>query len=112
MELSEAVPWGQAGERDISMFGLTPTGYERAHPGLWWRPKQLNTELTIQGKQVTSCDPLYQFGKDEIARKRHIRDDVGAERGQQRQFSLGTIWLSYTIGPVQNARDETVSGRL
>ena len=69
MELSEAVPWGRLASEYIRMFALTPQDMGGRILDCGGGPSSFNIELTSQGKQVVSCDPLYQFSREEIAQR-------------------------------------------
>lgn len=67
MQLTEAVPWGRLASEYISMFVLTPHDMNRRILDCAGGPSSFTFELHNQGRQVTSCDPLYQFTVEEIS---------------------------------------------
>jgi hypothetical protein len=69
VELSEAVPWGRLASEYINMFALTAQELDGRILDCAGGPSSFNRELTSQGRRVTSCDPLYQFGAEEIAER-------------------------------------------
>ena len=66
MQLTEAVPWGRLASEYINMFALMPQDMKRRILDCAGGPSSFTSELTKQGKQVVSCDPLYQFTVEEI----------------------------------------------
>ena len=66
MQLQEAVPWGRLASEYINMFGLTPQDMAGRILDCGGGPSSFTSELTKQGKQVISCDPLYKFTVEEI----------------------------------------------
>jgi hypothetical protein len=69
MHLEEAVPWGRLASEYISMFALTPHDMNGRMLDCAGGPSSFTSELTRQGKQVVSCDPLYQFTAEEISQR-------------------------------------------
>ena len=69
MELTEAVPWGRLASEYISMFSLTPQDMTRRILDCAGGPSSFTSELTKQGKQAVSCDPLYEFTVKEISQR-------------------------------------------
>jgi hypothetical protein len=66
LQLTEAVPWGRLASEYISMFSLLPQEMNGRILDCGGGPSSFTTELHRQGKQVISCDPLYQFMAEEI----------------------------------------------
>ncbi len=69
MQLTEAVPWGRLASEYISMFSLTPQDMNGRILDCGGGPSSFTSELTKQGRRVTSCDPLYQFTSEEIRQR-------------------------------------------
>ena len=69
MQLTEAVPWGRLASEYISMFALTPQDMNGRILDCGGGPSSFTSELTRQGRQVVSCDPLYQFTIEEISQR-------------------------------------------
>ncbi len=69
MQLKEAVPWGRLASEYINMFALTPQDMKGRILDCGGGPSSFTSELTRQGKQVTSCDPLYHFTTEEISQR-------------------------------------------
>ena len=66
MKLEEAVPWGRLTSEYIAMLALTPQDMNGRILDCAGGPSSFNAEMTRQGRQVMSIDPLYQFTEDEI----------------------------------------------
>jgi hypothetical protein len=69
LQLTEAVPWGRLASEYINMFALTPQDMKGHILDCAGGPSSFTSELTRQGRQVTSCDPLYQFTLEEIQQR-------------------------------------------
>lgn len=64
--LDTVVPWGRSFAEYVAMFSLTPADLERRILGCGDGPAAFNGELSRQGGQIISVDPLYQFSPDDI----------------------------------------------
>lgn len=78
------------------MFGLSADDLNKRILGCGDGPASFNAEATKQGRQVTSCDPVYQFGAKEIARRiDEVYPDIMAKmhQGADRYIwdSLGSV---------------------
>src|SRR5437867_2688281 len=64
----EAVPWGRSFDEYRRMFDLTAEDLGKAILGCADGPASFNAEMCAQRRRrrVISCDPLYQFTKDQI----------------------------------------------
>lgn len=69
LTLEQVVPWGRSLAEYERMFALTPADLRGTILDCAGGPASFNAELTRRGSQVVSCDPLYQFSADEIARR-------------------------------------------
>ena len=69
LKLTEAVPWGRLASEYMRMFALTPQDLNRRILDCGGGPSSFTAEMTAQGKQVVSCDPLYQFTSEEIRQR-------------------------------------------
>jgi hypothetical protein len=65
-KIDRVVPWGRCLDEYIRMFGLTATELELAIVDCAGGPASFNAEMTQQGNNVISCDPVYQFTAAEI----------------------------------------------
>lgn len=66
-KLDSIIPWGRSIQEYIKMFALTPQELNLAILDCAGGPASFNAQMTSQGYNVVSCDPLYQFTADEIA---------------------------------------------
>jgi hypothetical protein len=64
--LDQVVPWGRSFNEYRNMFALTDGDLTRVMLGCGDGPASFNAEATRRGASVVSCDPLYQFAKNEI----------------------------------------------
>ncbi|MDX2228327.1 MAG: methyltransferase domain-containing protein [Leptolyngbyaceae cyanobacterium bins.349] len=67
--LETVVPWGRSRSEYIRMFDLTASDLPRSLLDCAAGPASFNAEMTQQGNTVISCDPLYQFGVEDIAQR-------------------------------------------
>ncbi|MBD2858695.1 SAM-dependent methyltransferase [Spongiibacter sp. KMU-158] len=80
MQLSSIVPWGRSLAEYKAMFDLSITDLERRILGCGDGPASFNAELTGQGGEVVSVDPIYQFTRQEIhSRIQRVYPGVVAE---------------------------------
>lgn len=82
-QLEKVVPWGRNLDEYILMFDLTPEEQKLTILDCAAGPSSFNYEMTFQGCNVISCDPIYQFTADEIyqriqATSQNIIDQVKA----------------------------------
>lgn len=70
LKLDNVVPWGRSHSEYLRMFDLTLAELELKILDCGGGPASFNAEMTQQGyNNVISCDPVYQFSADEIARR-------------------------------------------
>ncbi len=69
LKLERVVPWGRSAEEYIRMFDLKPQELQGQILDCAGGPASFNAQMTRQGHQVISCDPLYQFSPQEIAQR-------------------------------------------
>jgi SAM-dependent methyltransferase len=69
LKLEKVVPWGRSSEEYIRMFDLTPDDLNLRILDCAGGPASFNAEMTCQGYQVVSCDPIYQFSAEQIAQR-------------------------------------------
>ncbi len=65
-KLEKIIPWGRSLKEYMGMFHLTPDELNLAILDCGGGPASFNVEMTSQGCNVISCDPIYQFSADEI----------------------------------------------
>src|SRR5258708_1454306 len=73
--LDKVVPWGRSLEEYCRMFTLDDTGHQAKVLGCGNGAASVNAEATELGWSVTSCDPLYRFGAEEIRGRVHETSD-------------------------------------
>lgn len=69
LKLENVIPWGRSLEEYVRMFNLTPDNLKLAILDCAGGPASFNAEMTKQGYNVISCDPVYHFTADEIAQR-------------------------------------------
>ena len=67
--LENVVPWGRNLDEYTRMFALSESDLQGSILGCGDGPASFNAELTAQGAQVTSLDPLYGFERAAIAQR-------------------------------------------
>ncbi|MBA2713655.1 MAG: hypothetical protein H0U55_08910, partial [Rubrobacteraceae bacterium] len=65
-ELHEVVPWGRSRAEYVRMFDLTPDDLSGRIVDCAAGPASFNAELSAEGRDVTSCDPLYTLTAHKI----------------------------------------------
>jgi len=66
MTLDQIVPWGRSLDEYQHMFDLSPQALQGKILGCGDGPASFNAELTTQGGQVISVDPIYAFSGQQI----------------------------------------------
>ncbi|MEZ4734318.1 MAG: hypothetical protein R3E79_45080 [Caldilineaceae bacterium] len=66
MTLDQVVPWGRSLDEYQQMFDLSPQALQGRILGCGDGPASFNAELTAQGGQVISVDPIYAFSGQQI----------------------------------------------
>ncbi len=69
MVLDKVVPFGRSMDEYIKIFNLTKVDLNKRIIGVGDGPASFNAEMTRQGKNVVSIDPLYQFSGDQILQR-------------------------------------------
>ena len=69
MKLNEVVPWGRSLHEYQLMFNLTAEDFKKTILGVGDGPASVNAELTKQGGQIISIDPIYRFTTDDIRQR-------------------------------------------
>jgi hypothetical protein len=64
--INDAYPWGRSLDEYRRMFSLGDGDLHRRIVGCGDGPASFNAAMTRMGHRVVSCDPLYQFSRDEI----------------------------------------------
>lgn len=66
-KLASIIPWGRSVREYVGMFALTSEELKLTILDCAGGPASFNAQMTRQGYNVVSCDPIYQFSADEIA---------------------------------------------
>lgn len=64
--IHDTVPWGRNLDEYIAMFGLTDNDLKGQILDCGGGPASFNAEMTARGAKVVSCDPIYQFTREQI----------------------------------------------
>ncbi|MGK7875268.1 MAG: class I SAM-dependent methyltransferase [Xenococcaceae cyanobacterium] len=67
-KLEKIIPWGRSMDEYIRMFSLTPHEQTLSIIDCASSASSFNHEMHRQGYQVISCDPIYAFSSQEIAK--------------------------------------------
>ncbi len=67
MKLEGVVPWGRSKDEYTKMFGLTSRDLRAKILDCASGPSSFNAEMTREGYEVVSCDPMYRFSVAEIS---------------------------------------------
>jgi hypothetical protein len=90
--LDQVVPWGRSFEEYRAMFDLSEDDLSRSILGCGDGPASFNAESTLMGGRVTSCDPLYQFTKQQIKERiaATFEEVIEQHRRNAHEFVWGT----------------------
>lgn len=69
LQLDRVVPWGRSLADYRDMFALSDLDLQRSILDCASGPSSFNVELTARGGRVISCDPVYQFSRDQIQQR-------------------------------------------
>jgi len=93
IQLKQVIPWGRSFDEYRRMFDLSPADLSGRILGCGDGPASFNCEATQRGIRVTSSDPIYSFGKEEIQQRVvACHDDMVAQVRQQQD---GFIWTDF-----------------
>lgn len=90
MTLNEIVPWGRSFDEYRAMFALNENDLQHSILGCGDGPSSFNAEMTRRCKRVTSVDPVYRFGAEEIAQR--IRETAETVLHQVETNSENFVW--------------------
>lgn len=65
-KLASIIPWERSLQEYIKMFAIAPDERKLSILDCAGGPASFNAQMTRQGYNVISCDPIYQFSVDEI----------------------------------------------
>jgi hypothetical protein len=92
--LNRVVPWGRSFDEYRRMFALSESDLRGRIVGAGDGPASFNAEATNRGVSVVSCDPLYAFAADAIARR--IDETFAVVVEQTRANRLEFVWSGIT----------------
>jgi hypothetical protein len=69
LKLDDVVPWGRSFEEYLKMFDLAPQDLDGKILDCAAGPASFNVEASQMGYRVISCDPLFRFATEEIAKR-------------------------------------------
>lgn len=90
MKLEDVVPWGRSKDEYTRMFGLTSRDLDANILDCAGGPSSFNAEMTREGYEVVSCDPVYRFSVGEISGR--IEDVFGSVMDGVRANEKGFSW--------------------
>ncbi len=88
--LAQVVPWGRAFDEYLKMFDLSDRDLQCRILGCADGPASFNSVATKLGIDVTSCDPIYQFSREEIEER--IRASFEAVMAQVHANEQDYVW--------------------
>jgi len=105
LKLENVVPWGRSLQEYMQMFHLSERDLQLAILDCASGPASFNSEMTAKGYKVISCDPLYQFTAEEIAKR--IQETyptvMAGVQANQNQFVWRDIQSPEQLGEVRMA---------
>lgn len=91
-QLKNVVPWGRNMSEYMAMFKLTEKDKNLKIAGFGDGPASFNYEANKEGFNVTSFDPIYQFGRKELEQRiAQVRDVVMKQMEENRE---NYVWNS------------------
>ncbi len=99
--LDQVVPWGRSLDEYRRMFDMSQRDLDAKILGCGDGPASFNAEMTALGRSVVSCDPIYTFSKEQIARR--VEDTYDPIVEQVRRNAQNYVWSDF--------RDPDVLGR-
>jgi hypothetical protein len=109
--LDQIVPWGRTFDEYRRMFALSDTDLSRRILGCGDGPASFNAEATARGASVVSVDPIYTFGKAELAKR---FEDVRAEVLRQAELNRAEfVWETFrSVADLGAERGRAMAGFL
>ncbi|MEQ9232985.1 SAM-dependent methyltransferase [Coleofasciculus sp. E2-BRE-01] len=94
-KLETVIPWGRSLDEYVRMFDLQPDELRLTLLDCAGGPASFNAEMTRQGYNVISCDPIYQFSATDIKRRiqevyPRVIDGVKANRDNYLWQTIGS----------------------
>lgn len=94
MKLERVVPWGRSLADYLNMFHLTRSDFRASILDCAGGPSSFNAEMTGHHCRVVSCDPIYQFGVEEI--RQRIQETYPAIVEKLEQNFARFVWQEIT----------------
>ena len=91
--LDQVVPWGRSLAEYQRMFDMSQRDLAAKILGCGDGPASFNAEMTALGFSVVSCDPIYAFSKEQIARR--VEDTYDPIVEQVRQNAQNYVWSDF-----------------
>ena len=91
--LDQVVPWGRSLEEYRRMFDISERDLDARILGCGDGPASFNAEMTALGRAVVSCDPIYAFSKEQIARR--VEDTYDPIVEQVRRNAQNYVWSDF-----------------
>jgi hypothetical protein len=91
--LDQVVPWGRSLAEYQRMFDMSEGDMDANILGCGDGPASFNAEMTALGHSVVSCDPIYAFSKEQIARR--VEDTYDPIVEQVRRNAQNYIWSDF-----------------
>ena len=120
MELTNIVPWGRSFQEYKGMFSLSARDLEKSILGCGDGPASFNAELSSQGGNVISVDPIYCFTAKQLKSRilqvfkevmqqmqlnkdRYVWDNIGSVKalGKIRMSAMEKFIEDYDLGKKQ-----------
>ena len=92
--LDQVVPWGRSLEEYRRMFDMSERDLDAKILGCGDGPASFNAEMTALGRSVVSCDPIYAFSKEQIARR--VEDTYDPIIEQVRHKIQNYVWSDFS----------------
>ena len=106
--LAHVVPWGRAFDEYLKMFDLSDRDLQCRILGCADGPASFNSVATKLGIDVTSCDPIYQFSREELEER--IRASFEAVMAQVHANEQDYVWnddkITRPLGRPEKGGDE------
>jgi hypothetical protein len=93
IRLDQVVPWGRSLDEYRRMFDMSERDLAAKILGCGDGPASFNAEMTALGRSVVSCDPIYAFSSEQIARRVEETYDPIVE--QVRRNAQNYIWSEF-----------------
>jgi hypothetical protein len=99
----EAMPWGRSFHEYQRMFDLSEVDLDRRILGCADGSASFNAEMFRQGHRVVSCDPLYQFSRDQIKSRIDATYDhvIGQTKLNVEKFNWDRISTPEELGRIR-----------